>query len=146
MLSSEKKKVLTHTKKRTSLISNQTLVDQFNYLSVAGKFGHFTWSHGDDHSLPHSQLKLLAQNQLHRFTVGSHDPGVIQHFAITMTSAVVEHHLKKDRMSIKGKLMSINKLQLEKDLENVQLHQGGTWRDLSDRLLMEVFLNLKITS
>lgn len=78
--------------------------------------------------------------------MGSHDPGVIQHFAITMTSAVVEQHLTKHRMRIKSKLMSINNLQLEKDLVNAQLHQGGTWRDLSDHLLMEVFLNLKITS
>lgn len=102
VLSSEKKNI--NTKERTSQISNQPLVD---HLGVAGKFRHFAWSHGDEHSLPHSQFKLLAQNQLHRFAVGSHGPGVIQHFAITMTSAVVEHHLTKHRMSNKGKLLPI---------------------------------------
>lgn len=76
--------------------------NQLGNLSIAGKLGHFAWSHGDDHPLPHSQFELLAQNQLHRFTVGSHGPGVIQHFAITMTRAVVKDHLKKHSMSVKG--------------------------------------------
>lgn len=68
---------------------------QHHYLGVAGKLCHLAFSHGDHYSFPHSQLELLPQDELHRFTATPHGPGVIQHCAITEAAAVVENHLMR---------------------------------------------------
>lgn len=65
-------------------------------LSVADKFSNFAWSHGYDQSLPHSQLKLLAQDEFHGFAVTPQGPGIIKHCAITQAGTVVKNYLRKE--------------------------------------------------
>lgn len=63
------------------------------YLGLAGEFRDFTWSHGDDHSLPDCQFELFAQDELHGFAAPAHHPGVIQDGPIAEAGAVMEYHL-----------------------------------------------------
>lgn len=64
------------------------------YLSITGELGDLPLSHGGHDSLPHRQLELLPENELHGFAAASHHPRVIQDFAIAQTGAIVEHNLR----------------------------------------------------
>lgn len=66
------------------------IITTAQYLWLTGEFRDFTWSHGNDHSLPNSQFKLFAQDELHGFAVPAHIPGVIQDFPIAEAGAVME--------------------------------------------------------
>lgn len=70
---------------------------QVTDLNITGELSNFPFSHAGNHFLPHRELELLPQYELHRFTVTSHCPGVIQHGAITKACAVMKRHLSREK-------------------------------------------------
>lgn len=86
---------------------------QVTNLHITGEFSNFTLSHSGNHLLPHRKLELLPQYELHRFTVTSHCPGVVQHSAITKAGAVMKLDLlreKNKRILICYKAFHLNRL------------------------------------